>query len=307
MKIMITGAAGWLGRYVTDLLSPQHELVLLDQARADEATIFDPASPGGRRVEPLTTDWPYHQVDLGDREGLAAAMSDAEVVIHLAAKPTGDWEGAEVTMQTNVIGTFNLLRAAVAQGTRRVVSASSINAYGTFFWRVSGLPPVRSRLPLIETDPPVPEDPYSLSKLTGELMTATFTRAFGLETVNLRFAGVFPEQRYDQMMTDGLPPTTEWGRRPVPVGARPRRHRRDRAGRSGRHRHPRPDRARRRRHPGPRGHPGPDPSLPSRPAAAGPRTPAGPRPAALDRARQVPPRLRPAVQPGRRPAVHPPG
>lgn len=210
MKIMITGAAGWLGRYVTDLLSAKHELILLDQARSDEATIFDPGSPGGRRVVPLTTDWPYHQVNLGDRDGLASAMSDVEVVIHLAAKPTGDWEGAEVTMQTNVIGTFNVLRAAVAQGTRRVVSASSINAYGTFFWRVSGLPPVRSRLPLIETDPPVPEDPYSLSKLTGELMTATFTRAFGLETVNLRFAGVFPEQRYDEMMTDGLPPTTEW-------------------------------------------------------------------------------------------------
>lgn len=210
MKIMITGAAGWLGRYVTELLSERHELVLLDQAHPDEATIFDPDSPGGRRVAPLTTDWPYHQIDLGDRDRLATTMAGAEVVIHLAAKPTGDWEGAEVTMETNVIGTFNVLRAAVARGARRVVNASSVNAYGTFYWRVSGLPPVRRQLPLTETDPPVPQDPYSLSKLTTELMTATFTRAFALETVNLRFAGVWPEQRYDQVMTEGLTATTAW-------------------------------------------------------------------------------------------------
>lgn len=107
------------------------------------------------------------------------------------------------------MGTFNVLRAAVAQGVRRVVSASSTNAYGTFFWGVSGLPPVRRERPLTEADPPVPEDPYSLRKLTGELMTATFTRASALETVNPRFAGVFPEQRYDRMLADGLPPTSE--------------------------------------------------------------------------------------------------
>jgi len=210
MRILITGAAGWLGRYVAAELSARHELTLLDQAHPDEATVFDPDSPGGRRVEPLTADWPYRRVDLGDRAALAEAIAGSECVIHLAAKPTGDWEGAEVTMESNVMGTFNVLRAAVAHGVRRVVNASSINAFGSFYWRVSGVPPVRDRLPLTETATPVPEDPYSLSKLTTELMTATFTRAFALETVNLRFAGVWPEQRYDRVMAEGLPATTQW-------------------------------------------------------------------------------------------------
>lgn len=69
--------------------------MLLDQAHPEEATVFDPDSPGGRRIEPLRPRWPYHQGRLGDRDQLAISMADVEVVIHLAAKPTADWEGAE--------------------------------------------------------------------------------------------------------------------------------------------------------------------------------------------------------------------
>ncbi|MBA8794521.1 nucleoside-diphosphate-sugar epimerase [Friedmanniella endophytica] len=210
MKIMITGAAGWLGRYVAELLGDRHELVLLDQADPEQATVFDPEAPGGRSVSPLRTPWPYHRTALADEDGLRAALAGVDVVVHLAGKPTGDWETAEETIATNVVGTFNIHRAAVRAGVRRVVSASSINAFGTFFWRVSGLSPVRRALPLTEDEPAVPEDPYSLSKLTGELVAATFHRAFGLETLPLRFAGVWPEQRYDRLLTDGLPASTGW-------------------------------------------------------------------------------------------------
>jgi UDP-glucose 4-epimerase len=210
MRIAITGAAGWLGRYVTAALEPDHELVLVDNVAAEDATIFDPTAPGGRRRVPLSPTWPYHRIDILDEEGLQRVLAEAEVVIHLAGRPTGEWENAKATVMTNIVGTFNVLDRARTVGVRRVVNASSINAFGTFYWRVSGRSPVRRSLPLAEDEPVTPEDPYSMSKATTELLGATFHRAFGMEAVNLRFAGVWPESRYEATLEAGLPATTEW-------------------------------------------------------------------------------------------------
>ncbi|MEQ7129373.1 NAD(P)-dependent oxidoreductase [Actinopolymorpha sp. B11F2] len=210
MRIAITGAAGWLGRYVTTALETDHDLVLLDNVAPEDATIFDPTAPGGRRRVPLSPTWPYHQADILDEQGLRSAFAGVDVVIHLAGRPTGEWENAKATVMTNIVGTFHVFDQARTVGVRRIVNASSINAFGTFFWRVSGQPPQRRSLPLTEDEPITPEDPYSMSKATTELLGATFDRAFGIEAVNLRFAGVWPESTYNATLDAGLPPTTEW-------------------------------------------------------------------------------------------------
>ena len=210
MKVAITGAAGWLGRYVTEALEADHDLILVDNVAPEDATIFDPTVAGRRRAAPLVTRWPYHRTDVQDQAALATAFAGAEVVIHLAAWPTGDWELARSTMATNMMGTFNVFEMGRTVGVRRIVNASSINAFGTFFWRVSGLTPVRRALPLAEDEPIVPEDPYSLSKAVTELIGATYARAFHVETVNLRFAGVMAESVYQALLDEGLPATQAW-------------------------------------------------------------------------------------------------
>ncbi|HEY6737277.1 MAG TPA: NAD(P)-dependent oxidoreductase [Actinopolymorphaceae bacterium] len=211
MRIAITGAAGWLGRYVTAALESDHELVLVDNVAPEDATVFDPAAPGKRRPEPLSPSWPYHRVDILDDNALRHALDDVEVVVHLAGRPTGEWENAKATVMTNIVGTFNVLEQARTVGVRRVVNASSINAFGTFYWRVSGRPPLRRSLPLTEDEPITPEDPYSMSKAATELLGATFDRAFfGFDAVNLRFAGVWAESTYESAVDSGLPPTREW-------------------------------------------------------------------------------------------------
>ncbi len=210
MKIVITGAAGWLGRHVADILGADHELVLLDHVDPAEATVFDPSSPTGRSLAPLAPTWPYARIGLDDLDGLRAAFAEAAAVVHLAAWPTGTWDLATSTLQTNIMGTVNVYEAARDCGVRRVVNASSINAFGTFYWRTSGRTPIRRALPLTEAEPVEPEDPYSLSKAATELIGATYHRAFGIEVANLRFAGVWAESTYAKALTDGLPTTKAW-------------------------------------------------------------------------------------------------
>lgn len=207
MKILITGAAGWLGRRVAARLERDHQLLLTDSADPAQATVFDGTVPGGRRRVPLETDWPYLRADLSDSSRLERFVGQAEVVIHLAAIPVGDWDNLMPTMQTNVMGTTGLLELVRKLGVRRFVNASSINAYGTFFWRVSGLAPVRRELPLTEAEQPMPEDPYSLTKFLTEEIGHAYHRAFGVEVVNLRFAGVLSNATYEKAMSEGLPRT----------------------------------------------------------------------------------------------------
>ena len=210
MKIAITGAAGNLGRKAAEILGEHHELVLIDRVEASEATVFDPTAPGLRRSEPLSPDWPYFRSDVGDIQQLVVALRGAEVVVHLAGWLTGHWSEARSAMEVNVMGTFNIYEAAREIGARRVVNASSINAFGSIYWRVNGFSPSYSRLPLTESERRVPEDPYSLSKGITEDIGWAYRRAHSIEAVNLRFAAVWSDAQYDQALERGLPESTEW-------------------------------------------------------------------------------------------------
>ena len=65
-------------------------------------------------------------------------------------------------------------------------------------------------MPLDEGFRPVPEDPYSLSKLVNEHTCAAYHRAYGMTAIAFRFAGVWPQSRYAQVREAGLAPTTSW-------------------------------------------------------------------------------------------------
>ena len=65
-------------------------------------------------------------------------------------------------------------------------------------------------LPLDEGFPPVPEDPYSLSKLVNEQTCAGYQRAYGIAAIAFRFADVWSQARYSGALVAGLPPTTAW-------------------------------------------------------------------------------------------------
>ncbi len=209
MKVLITGAGGFLSRALVGELANRHELILLDRVRPEQATVFVPGQHE-RATAPLTTRWPFVVAEITDPAAMRAALEGVEAVVHLAAAVSGLPELGVRTFEANALGTFVVLDAARQSGVRRFLCASSINAYGTFYWRLSGAPVVYTTMPLDESYPPVPEDPYSLSKLVNEQTAAAFHRAYGLTTAAFRFAGVWSEAMYDAARAKALPPTTAW-------------------------------------------------------------------------------------------------
>jgi len=210
MKVLLTGTCGWLSRRLIDELADRgHELRLLDSCAPEEATVFMPGA-AERQRSPLVTKWPFVRADITDVVAMNRAVEGMDAVIHLAAAVTGAPEHGVKTFHVNACGTYIILDACRLAGVKRFLCASSINAFGTFYWRISGKPPVYTKMPLDEDFPVVPEDSYSLSKHVNELTCAAFHRAFGITTAAFRFAGVWSESWYEDKIKKGLTPTTAW-------------------------------------------------------------------------------------------------
>ncbi|MGQ9732702.1 MAG: NAD-dependent epimerase/dehydratase family protein [Candidatus Zipacnadales bacterium] len=209
MTVLITGACGWLGRELIKALQHDHDLRLLDRNAPEEATMFLPGQ-SDRAPAPFQTDLPFIKAELTDVERIREACVGVEAIVHLAASTTGLPEFGVTTFRDNALGTYIVLDEARKAGVQRVLCASSVNAFGTIYWRLSGKPPTYTKMPLDETFPPVPEDPYSLSKWVNEETCAAFHRAYGITTAAFRFAGVWNDRMYEERLAAGLPATTTW-------------------------------------------------------------------------------------------------
>jgi UDP-glucose 4-epimerase len=170
---LVTGGAGFIGSSLARALL----------ARGDGVRIVDNFSTGKRenladivdRVELL-------EGDIRDEKVLGKAIAGVEVVFHEAAIASVPQSMAEPLENhaVNATGTMRVLEAARRAGVRRVVYAASSAAYGD-----------EPTLPKVETMPPAPISPYGATKLAGEVAMQVYARAFGLETVCLRYFNVF--------------------------------------------------------------------------------------------------------------------
>jgi nucleoside-diphosphate-sugar epimerase len=127
MRVLVTGSEGRIGRYLAGVLDGQGYSLRGFDTRADVQADGGPIDD--RQVG-----------DLRDLHVVRSAMRGVQAVVHLGAIPSDHDDGAAV-MQTNVLGTWNVLQAAQENGVRRVVFFSSINAQGSV---LTGRPPCRS-------------------------------------------------------------------------------------------------------------------------------------------------------------------
>jgi len=170
---LVTGGGGFIGS----------NLVRAVLERGRPVRVLDNFSTGFRsNVEEVAGRIDLHEGDLRAPAACRRACEGAEVVLHQAAVPSvpRSMDHPQESFEANTVGTHNLLMAAREAGVRRFVFAASSSAYGA-----------GEDLPKRESMPLEPLSPYAAAKAAGELYAAAFCRAFGLETVSLRYFNVF--------------------------------------------------------------------------------------------------------------------
>jgi nucleoside-diphosphate-sugar epimerase len=185
MRILVTGAAGFIGSHLCErLLALGHEVVGLDA--------FIPYYPRPLKERNLTDakrhpKYRFLPLDLRT-DDLAPAVEGVDVVFHLAAMPglVASWTDFDLYNGCNLTATRRLLEAVRgAKGLKRFVYGSTSSVYGKF---ASG----------DETLPTKPVSPYGVTKLAGEHLAKAHLEVFGTPTVVLRFFSVYgPRQRPD--------------------------------------------------------------------------------------------------------------
>lgn len=171
--ILVTGAAGLLGRFVVrELLAEGHVVRGLDR-RAGEAGI----------------EW--HVGDVTDPALVKKAVTGVDAVLHIAAIPN-IWSGdGQMIMRVNLLGTFTVFEAAEATGVERIVFCSSDSVAGYTVREGRMLPPRYA--PLDVDHPLLATDPYAVSKVMGEDLARAYALR-GMSVVALRTVFIaYPE------------------------------------------------------------------------------------------------------------------
>ena len=206
MKVLVNGINGRLGPYVVaDLEQAGHEPVLFSR----------------RKPPPELVHLPWVQGDITSFDACLRALDGGfDAVQHIAAQPWATDHPQErerveeqgipldTTMRSNIMGTYNLLQAALRNSVEIFVMTGSNCALGHGY-RISDTPFPFDYLPVDEEHPTAVEDSYSYSKLAGEELLASYTRAYGMRTYAVRSAGICDEERR-RGMAKNVGPVKAW-------------------------------------------------------------------------------------------------
>ena len=172
-SVLITGADGFIGSHLTELLVRQGFKVRafvmynsfnswgwLDQCSSDVKGQFEVFSG-----------------DIRDPHGVKAAMKGCDAVLHLAALIAipFSYHSPDTYVETNVKGTLNVLQAAKELGVKRLIHTSTSEVYGTAQF-----------VPITEEHRLLGQSPYSASKIGADQLAYSFYSSFDLPVVTLR-------------------------------------------------------------------------------------------------------------------------
>ncbi|MDB5745542.1 MAG: NAD-dependent dehydratase [Massilia sp.] len=176
-RLLLTGAAGGLGKVLRERIKPWAEIVRL----SDLGGLGDAAE--GEEIMCC---------DLADNAAMLALLEGVDAVLHFGGISVED--RFEPIMQANILGLYNLYEAVHKAGVKRVVYASSNHATGFY-----------KNTEVIDADMPLrPDGFYGLSKCFGEALSRYYYDRFGIETVCIRIGSSFPEPKSARMMTTYL-------------------------------------------------------------------------------------------------------
>jgi UDP-glucose 4-epimerase len=163
LKILITGGTGFIGSHLTQFLKKDHDVTIYDIKK------------------PIEKDVKFILGDIIDGQKILQSFQDFDTVIHLAAAV--GVENTEtnpiLTLNTNILGTKNILEACKKHNIKKVILASSSEIYGE-----------PRKVPIDETQTPIPITTYGISKLASEEYLKSYAKTCGFNYSILRFFNV---------------------------------------------------------------------------------------------------------------------
>lgn len=171
MNVLVTGGAGYIGNHIVDLLSLEHNVIIVDDL-----------STGS--IEAIKNKENFYQIDITNYDALLNVFKENEIhgVIHLAAKLDVEESVSDpyLYFDTNVNGTIQLLKCMKETGVKNIVFSSTAAVYGEVFTEDK-----------ISEDACVnPVNPYGLSKLYGENIISLGRESYDLNYITFRYFNV---------------------------------------------------------------------------------------------------------------------
>jgi UDP-glucose 4-epimerase len=189
-KILITGAAGFIGSHLTDELLKNFTVIGLDNLSNGKLENLTLASKN--------ENFFFHQGDILDKKVCDQVTQDIDIVFHLACLGIRhSLHSPFENQRVNAEGTLNLLQSSVKNSVKKFFYISTSEVYGDI-----------KKFPIEETDAPLPKTIYGSSKLAGENYTYSFYKSFGLNATILRiFNNYGPRSHYEGDAGEIIPRT----------------------------------------------------------------------------------------------------
>lgn len=175
MRVLVTGAAGFIGSHICDLLLQEaHEVVALDDLSSGRESNLAHA-----RAHP---GFHFVRADIRDATQIQPHFEGVNWVLHLAGRSdiVPSIEQPVEYFDVNVKGTLNVLEAAKQHGVSRFVYTASSSSYG-----------IAKQYPTPESAPIRPEYPYALTKAMGEELVLHWAKIYQLPALSLRLFNVY--------------------------------------------------------------------------------------------------------------------
>ena len=172
---LVTGGAGFIGSHLVDkLLTMGHKVIVLDNETSD-----------GHDKYYWNDDALNYPVDIRNLWHIQDKFKNVDYVYHLAAKASvqSSIDFPLDTMETQVMGTANVLEAARLAGVEKFIYSSTSACYGN-----------KNPIPNTEIMREDPLNPYAIGKLAGEQLVKSYHGLHGMKTVAFRYTNVYGER-----------------------------------------------------------------------------------------------------------------